>query len=111
MNRRIRMALLSSAIVGICSLAIGFAFLSQALNRENAEPETPPTISATFHTEAGSHAFQLEIADDDQERAKGLMHRRALGQRNGMLFVFPSAPAQLLDAEYLHLAGYHFPRR
>lgn len=49
-----------------------------------------PTIEATFTTDTGSYAFQLEIANTEAERSKGLMFRRSLGQRSGMLFVFPS---------------------
>ena len=30
----------------------------------------------------------VEIADDDEERAKGLMHRETLAENRGMLFVF-----------------------
>jgi uncharacterized protein len=51
---------------------------------------TQPTIEAIFTTNTGSYAFQLEIANTEAERAKGLMFRRSLGERSGMLFVFPS---------------------
>lgn len=34
-------------------------------------------------------AFQVEIADDDAERAQGLMNRAEMPQDSGMLFVFP----------------------
>jgi uncharacterized membrane protein (UPF0127 family) len=33
--------------------------------------------------------LNVEIADDPQERSKGLMHRYHLGNIDGMLFVFP----------------------
>jgi len=36
----------------------------------------------------GSVAFTVEVARTDAERARGLMHRRTLGSREGMLFVF-----------------------
>lgn len=36
----------------------------------------------------GSAAFTVEVARTDAERARGLMHRRTLGSREGMLFVF-----------------------
>ena len=32
--------------------------------------------------------INVEIADDSNERAEGLMHREKLGENNGMLFVF-----------------------
>ncbi|MDP9410716.1 MAG: DUF192 domain-containing protein [Actinomycetota bacterium] len=34
---------------------------------------------------------RVEIADEPDEQAKGLMDRTALGEERGMLFVFPSA--------------------
>ncbi len=33
--------------------------------------------------------FSVEIADDPQERALGLMYRKRLGKEKGMLFLFP----------------------
>ena len=33
--------------------------------------------------------LQVEIADTDQKRAQGLMHRKNLDTNSGMLFVFP----------------------
>lgn len=36
----------------------------------------------------GSDVFTVEVARTDEERARGLMHRRSLGDRDGMLFVF-----------------------
>jgi len=33
--------------------------------------------------------FRVEIADDAEERARGLMHRRELARGTGMLFVYP----------------------
>ncbi len=36
------------------------------------------------------HRFSVEIADDSQERALGLMYRQKLGKDKGMLFLFPT---------------------
>ena len=33
--------------------------------------------------------IQVEIADDDAERSRGLMHRTSLPENQGMLFVYP----------------------
>ncbi len=33
--------------------------------------------------------FAVEIADDDEERSKGLMYREKLAKNQGMLFIFP----------------------
>lgn len=38
--------------------------------------------------ELRGHTFAVEVADDDQERARGLMHRDALPADSGMLFLF-----------------------
>lgn len=37
----------------------------------------------------GSAGFAVEIADDEAERAQGLMHRETLPASTGMLFVYP----------------------
>ncbi|WP_246039860.1 DUF192 domain-containing protein [Sulfitobacter sabulilitoris] len=37
----------------------------------------------------GQARFSVEIADDDAERARGLMHRSVLPTSAGMLFVYP----------------------
>lgn len=36
----------------------------------------------------GNNLLKIEIAQNDEERAKGLMFRETLGEHNGMLFVF-----------------------
>jgi uncharacterized membrane protein (UPF0127 family) len=38
---------------------------------------------------ARGHVLQAEVAADPMSRARGLMFRRALGENEGMLFVFP----------------------
>ena len=39
-------------------------------------------------TDAGPQVFQVEIADDPAERARGLMYRREMADEHGMLFDF-----------------------
>ncbi|MEV8466273.1 DUF192 domain-containing protein [Fluviibacterium sp. DFM31] len=36
----------------------------------------------------GQASFSVEVADDRQERAQGLMHRKSLPRSSGMLFVY-----------------------
>jgi uncharacterized membrane protein (UPF0127 family) len=43
---------------------------------------------AVLHTAKGDFTFHVEIADDDAERAKGLMFRQELADDAGMLFDF-----------------------
>lgn len=45
-------------------------------------------------TASGEHRFMVEIADDDAERARGLMYRPPLEDDRGMLFQFPAAREQ-----------------
>ncbi len=51
----------------------------------NGEPLEPLTVV----TSTGEHDFMVEIADDDAERQRGLMHREPLAADRGMLFQFP----------------------
>lgn len=51
----------------------------------NGEPLEPLTIT----TQSGEHRFHVEIADDEMERQRGLMHRDPLADDRGMLFQFP----------------------
>ncbi|MEM1351412.1 MAG: DUF192 domain-containing protein [Pseudomonadota bacterium] len=37
----------------------------------------------------GQARFSVEIADDNEERSQGLMHRTEMGRFAGMLFVYP----------------------
>jgi len=47
-----------------------------------------PRQELTISTKAGPHEFEVEIADDDRERALGLMFRRSMSDGEGMLFDF-----------------------
>ncbi|HSU72882.1 MAG TPA: DUF192 domain-containing protein [Candidatus Binatia bacterium] len=42
----------------------------------------------TFHTSHGDVVAVVEVADDAEERAKGLMYRQTLAPSDGMLFIF-----------------------
>jgi hypothetical protein len=47
-----------------------------------------PTDELVIESASGAHRFDVEIADDDQERALGLMYRTSLPENGGMLFDF-----------------------
>jgi uncharacterized protein len=56
--------------------------------------ETPSASSGlptlVIDTSGGEKVeLQVEVADDVNEQAKGLMYRKALGEDRGMLFVYP----------------------
>jgi uncharacterized membrane protein (UPF0127 family) len=54
----------------------------------NARASNVPTV--TIDASGGEEVeVRVEIADDASERARGLMHRTALAENRGMLFVFP----------------------
>ncbi len=40
---------------------------------------------------AGFHRIEAEVAANNPDRMQGLMHRKAMPQQHGMLFVFPSS--------------------
>ncbi|NJC42329.1 hypothetical protein GGQ87_002624 [Brevundimonas alba] len=52
-------------------------------------PNGEPMEALTVVTSTGEHDFLVEIADDDMERQRGLMHREPLADDRGMLFEFP----------------------
>lgn len=43
---------------------------------------------AAIVTSSGSYSFSVEIADTDESRSQGLMFRKQLGEREGMLFFY-----------------------
>ena len=47
-----------------------------------------PTSSLTIETEGGPRKFTVELADTDERRSVGLMHRNAMPADAGMLFDF-----------------------
>lgn len=74
-------ALAGLAVVGIGTHGgLAPAALAKELKREQA----------VLVTATGKHNFDVEIADDDASRARGLMFRRSMGARQGMLFLYPA---------------------
>jgi uncharacterized membrane protein (UPF0127 family) len=62
-------------------------FLASLLAMAASAQSPLPVVKLT----AGMHVIQAEVAADFGTRAQGLMHRKALGQNTGMLFVFDEA--------------------
>lgn len=51
-----------------------------------------PTVAIISNIDGRNIArFNIEVADDDAERAQGLMYRNSLSSSAGMLFVYPDA--------------------
>lgn len=72
--------------------ALGFALISGACSQpaslRDGAPQALETEQLTIDTAGGSVRFTVEIADDDAERARGLMFRESLADDRGMLFHF-----------------------
>jgi hypothetical protein len=49
---------------------------------------TFPTGELTIETSGGAKRFSIELADNDEHRALGLMHRPSMAADHGMLFDF-----------------------
>lgn len=75
-------------------LVLAFALLPAALTRAEDAPLTkiePLTIA----TETDAFMFTVEIAETEEQRARGLMFRQRLPEDRGMLFDF-GAPRQVM---------------
>jgi uncharacterized membrane protein (UPF0127 family) len=66
------------------ALALALLFLLAAFAVSVAEE----LQSVEIVTRKGVHVFAVELAATDEQRAKGLMHRRELPEGRGMLFDF-----------------------
>jgi uncharacterized protein len=69
-------------------LAAAFAFVlllaaSVGVTAQGAEPDSLEIVTST-----GRHPFQIEIANNDATRERGLMDRRYMAADHGMLFEF-----------------------
>jgi len=73
----------------LVAIPAALLFLASTAIAQSAERERLLVQSA-----GGEHEFQVEIADDPAERARGLMFRREMADDEGMLFDFGAdAPA------------------
>jgi hypothetical protein len=73
-----------------CTTMRGVLLLA-ALLATTARAELPVAQLA-----AGVHLIRAEVADTLAARMRGLMHRRSLGENEGMLFVFEEAGIQCM---------------
>ncbi|MBS1187370.1 MAG: hypothetical protein H6R04_1388 [Burkholderiaceae bacterium] len=70
-------------------VAAAALFLSGAFALAQQAPSLPVASLS-----AGIHVIRAEVATSDAQQQLGLMHRKHLGQNDGMLFVY-RAPAQV----------------
>lgn len=79
----------------LAALAIFVAAAVPAHARDTARAEQPQALEVhpvplTVTSDKGAFRFDVEVADDADERSTGLMFRRSMPDDRGMLFVFPS---------------------
>ena len=75
--------------IGAVIVAAGFCTFLQPIAASPQAmmlPVDPQPLIA--ETDAGERAFTIEVADDQNERAAGLMFRQTMAEDHGMLFVF-----------------------
>lgn len=78
----------------LSGLAVVVLLSGCASNEPPIGPDGEPMQPLTIVTTSGEHDFWVEIADDDEERQRGLMFRPPLADDRGMLFQFPTAGEQ-----------------
>ena len=69
-------------------LAAALAFTTLACGARAAEPVTFGKARAVITTERARIVLDVEVARTPEQRARGLMFRRTLAPRAGMVFVF-----------------------
>jgi len=81
--------LLSRLLAGLLPLLLLFAATVPASTAEGQAMVLPvDPARLTVETTRGERSFSIEIADDGEERARGLMFRQSMADDHGMLFVF-----------------------
>ncbi len=81
--------MLSKRFLLIGTLGAGLALSACAKSSAPVDEAGRPLEDLKIVTASGEYAFQVEIADDEPERARGLMYRPPLADDRGMLFQFP----------------------
>ncbi len=67
------------------------------------QPKPPEREALQVLSGGATHAFQVEIADDEPERETGLMNRDNLPAGQGMLFLFPDARERAFWMKNTHI--------
>jgi len=83
--------MLRSFIWVLAALWVGTAHGQFLKPHEPLNPAKAQSLALTplsIQTAQGKREFQVEVADDDQERSTGLMHRTELALDRGMIFDF-----------------------
>lgn len=75
-------------------LAVVFSLLLAACGDDSARNSEPKSVEDRFAIKVGDRTVQAQIAALPAELQKGLMFRQAMGEDEGMLFVFTSPQQQ-----------------
>ncbi len=81
----VRLAVRLAAAFALAALVLG-ALAPRVVAEEQSAPVQTERLEIV--TASGPHAFNVEVARNEKDRARGLMFRRSLPQDHGMLFVF-----------------------
>ena len=84
-----RILLALAVLAAVVAAGAAAALDRAAVDREGPEV-TFPRGTATLHTGTKTVKLWVELARTDVQRQQGLMHRRTLGPRAGMVFQYPS---------------------
>lgn len=89
LSRRRLLKALSLSPLALSSLALSsLAVPPLSLGWRTASASSMQTVTLVIHGEQGPTRFDVEIADDPQERNFGLMERESLPADHGMLFLY-----------------------
>ena len=80
-------------VIRVAASLVAFGLISSPLASPAVAEEQAaqaPLERLEIVTATGAHAFDVEVARSERERARGLMFRRSLPQDQGMLFLFDS---------------------
>lgn len=86
--------MLSKRLLIVVGLSLGLGLSACANNAGPVDEAGRPLEPLKIVTASGEHEFMVEIADDDAERARGLMYRPPLADDRGMFFQFEQASEQ-----------------
>jgi uncharacterized membrane protein (UPF0127 family) len=71
--------------LGTFAIVVSLASPLRADGRPMILPTDPAPL--VIHTAKGPQSFSVEIADTDEQAEAGLMYRKTMGDRHGMLFL------------------------
>jgi uncharacterized membrane protein (UPF0127 family) len=85
-----RLLLVTLLLAAACSSAPPEGEASPAGPSVGNAASQAPTVALTLSGPGGEHTLRVEVADDPEERSRGLMDRTELAADTGMVFRFPS---------------------